>query len=252
MPRSATRRRVTLIAAMAVLIGFVAAGGYGLWYVFLRPGGPAAVSSSNVAIPSTAASTAATAVDSAEPLGINGTWRVDRSIGSFADFSGSFVGYRVQEQLARIGGNIAVGRTPDVSGSVTISGSSVTSAEITADLSTLHSDDSRRDGVLEQQSLETSRFPTATFKLTEPIELPGGAASGEEVEVTAHGDLTLHGQTQTVEIPLTGRLEGGIIVLTGSLDIAFADYGIDPPQSFVVLSVDDHGILELQLFLARA
>jgi len=37
-----------------------------------------------------------------------------------------------------------------------------------------------------------------------------------------------------------------------SLDIAFADHGIAPPQSLVVLSVDDHGILELQLFLTRA
>jgi len=186
------------------------------------------------------------------PAGIDGSWQVDTSIGSFADFSGSFVGYRVQERLARIGGNIAVGRTQDVSGSITIEGSSVTSAEITADLSTLQSDDSRRDGVLEQQSLETSRFPTATFMLTEPIELPDGAASGEEVLVTARGDLTLHGETRQVEIALTGRLESGIIVLTGSLDIAFADYGIAPPQSFVVLSVDDHGILELQLFLTRS
>ena len=32
--------------------------------------------------------------------GIAGTWTVDPTVGSFSDFSGSFVGYRVQETLA--------------------------------------------------------------------------------------------------------------------------------------------------------
>ena len=44
--------------------------------------------------------------------GIAGTWTVDPSIGSFGDFTGSFVGYRVQETLARVGATEAVGRTP--------------------------------------------------------------------------------------------------------------------------------------------
>ena len=33
---------------------------------------------------------------------VGGTWKVDPSVGSFSDFSGSFVGYRVQETLARV------------------------------------------------------------------------------------------------------------------------------------------------------
>ena len=70
--------------------------------------------------------------------------------------------------------------------------------------------------------------------------------------MTATGDLTLHGQAQPVEIGLTARLESGVIVLTGSLEVAFADYGISPPQSFAVLSVDDHGTIELQLLLRRS
>jgi hypothetical protein len=38
----------------------------------------------------------------------------------------------------------------------------------------------------------------------------------------------------------------------GSIEIVFADYQIDPPSSFAVLSVDDHGVMELQLFLGRS
>jgi len=177
---------------------------------------------------------------------------VDSSVGSFRDFSDSFVGYRVQEQLASIGGNTAVGRTPNVSGTVTIEGTAVTAAAITADLSTLQSDDDRRDGQLRQQSLETNRFPTATFTLTQPSELPDGATSGQEVQVTVRGDLTLHGQTQRVDLPLTARHESGVIVVSGSLEISFSDYGIEAPRSFLVLSVEDHATMELQLFLTRA
>jgi polyisoprenoid-binding protein YceI len=233
------------IAVLLVFVAGVAGGGYGLWTVFLKPAGPAAVDASTVSVPTASAS----ATTSGSPLTSgDGTWLVNASIGSFDDFSGSFVGYRVQEELATIGGNTAVGRTPDVTGSLTLDGTTVTSVEVTADLTTLVSDDDRRDGQLRQQSLETSQFPTATFTLTDPTVLPDGAAGGETVSVTASGELTLHGVTQQVEIPLEARLDGETIVVTGSIEIAFADYQIEKPTSFALLSVDDHGTMEFQLF----
>jgi polyisoprenoid-binding protein YceI len=244
VPRSTPVR----VAAVLLVLAVLAAGGYGLWYLFLRPAAPTAVGASQVGVPSSSAAPSVTAAAG----GIEGTWQVDTSIGSFSDFTSSFVGYRVQEELASIGGQTAVGRTPDVSGSITIEGTSVTAASITADLTTLVSDDDRRDGQLRRQGLETEQFPTATFSLTQPIELPDGAAAGESVEVTAVGELTLHGQANAVEMPMQARLDGDVIVLTGSIDILFADYGMDPPSSFIVLSVDDHGVMELQLFLTRA
>lgn len=157
----------------------------------------------------------------------------------------------MQEELASIGGNTAVGRTPDVSGRVTIEGMTVTAAEITADLTTLMSDEAQRDSQLRRQALETDRFPTATFSLTKPIELPAEAAKGAAVKVTATGDLTLHGVTRSVQIPLQARLETDRVVLIGSLEITFADYQMEKPNSFKVLSVADHGTLELQLLLTE-
>lgn len=82
------------------------------------------------------------------------------SIGSFSTFTSSFVGYRVQEELVGIGGNTAVGRTPDVSGTMTTVGLTLTKAEFTANLQTLASDESQRDNRLRQQALESDRFPT--------------------------------------------------------------------------------------------
>jgi polyisoprenoid-binding protein YceI len=248
--RSGSPRRPLLIVAGVVLLAILAAGGYGLWYLFLQPPGPAAVADSSLP-PVPTSSTAA----SSQPVasgGIDGTWNVDTSIGSFADSTSSFVGYRVQEELASIGASTAVGRTPNVSGSLTISGTQVTAATITADLTTLQSDDQRRDGQLARQGIQTSQFPTATFKLTAPIELGSVPADGKEIQVTASGQLTLHGQTKDVQIPLKARLSGSTIAISGSLPIAFADYGIQKSNSFMVLSIADEGTMELQLFFTRA
>ncbi|MGH2465609.1 MAG: YceI family protein [Candidatus Limnocylindrales bacterium] len=241
-----TRRRNLTIVALAVLIVLVAAGGYGLWYLFLRPSGPAAVSSEALVLPSEAVSSPLVAG------GLAGTWNVDTSIGSAADSTDSFVGYRVQEQLANIGANTAVGRTASVSGTLTISGSQLTAATISADLTGLQSDDQRRDGQLVNHGLETATFPTATFTLTSPVDLGATPTDGAEIDVTATGTLTLHGHTRSVQIPLKARLSGSIIEVVGSLPIDFSDYGIEAPTSFAVLSVSDEGTMELQLFFSHA
>jgi hypothetical protein len=43
-----------------------------------------------------------------------------------------------------------------------------------------------------------------------------------------------------------------VVTIVGSLPIQFADYGINPPRSMMVLSVENNGVLELQLKLTRA
>jgi polyisoprenoid-binding protein YceI len=242
------RRRSLALVAAAALIAAIAAGAYGVWYLFLQGPGPAAVGDATLPpVPSTAAS-------SSSPLasgGIDGTWNVDTSIGSFSDFSGSFVGYRVQEQLATVGANTAVGRTPSVSGTIVIQGTNVTATTITADLTSLQSDDSRRDGQLGRQGIQTQQVPNATFTLTSPIALGSVPKDGQEISVTAKGQLELHGVKKDVEIPLKARLSGSVIQVSGSLPIVWTDYGIQKPSSFIVLTIADQGTMELQLFFTK-
>src|SRR5918994_2035244 len=87
---------------------------------------------------------------------------------------------------------------------------------------------------------------------TETGELGEGAASGEPVAVAAVGDLTIHGVTRQVEIPLEAQLVDDTVVVTGSLDITFSDFDVDVPDSQVVVSVEDHGVMEMQLLLTQA
>jgi polyisoprenoid-binding protein YceI len=185
--------------------------------------------------------------------GIAGEWAVDTSVGefSFEDSTGTFVGFRVSEELSGIGSTTAVGRTPEVSGTMTIDGTTLTAATIEADMTTLTTNESRRDRRA-RDALGTSQFPSATFVLTTPIDLGDAATTGAQTSVTATGDLTVHGVTKSVEIPLEAQLTGDTIVVVGSLDVVFSDFGVTAPTASIVLSVDDHGQMELQLFFSRA
>ena len=46
-------------------------------------------------------------------------------------------------------------------------------------------------------------------------------------------------------------LSGNTVVLTGSLPIVLADYGIEKPNSFKVLSIADNGTVELQIYFTK-
>jgi polyisoprenoid-binding protein YceI len=239
MPRLS---RLTIAIAIGVLAVAAAAGG--IWYMFFRDAGPAPVSLPSASAGSDPVSQAPGSTASTAGGGLAGTWTVDAS--------GSFVGYRVQEQLAGIGANTAVGRTSSVTGSLSASGTTITAVEMSADLTTLKSDSEQRDGRLRDDGLQTSQFPTATFKLTTPIELGSVPAEGQTVTATATGDLTIHGSTKSVQVPIQAQLKGGVVTVVGSIDIVFADYGFSGPTSFKVLSVEDHGIMEFQLVFAHA
>ncbi|HLX35762.1 MAG TPA: YceI family protein [Candidatus Limnocylindrales bacterium] len=249
------RRHPALVVLAVIVVGLAVGGAYGLWYVFLRPAGPPPV-----AIASGVGNGGGSATNDGGPASpgggttgaLAGTWNVDDSIGSTADNSETFVGYRVQEQLAGIGGNTAVGRTSSVTGTLTLSGTQITAVDVTADLTTLASDDPQRDGQLGRQGIQTDQFPTAEFKLTQPIDLGSLPADGQTISATATGDLTLHGVTKSVQIAVSATLSSGIVTVDGSLQIQFADFGIEAPTSFHVLSVDDHGVMEFQLHFRHA
>jgi polyisoprenoid-binding protein YceI len=181
----------------------------------------------------------------------DGSWTVDATSGSLDDGSGTFAGYRIEEELGGIGANTAVGRTQDVSGTLTINGSSITSLSVDVDMTTLRSDDDRRDAQLRMRGLETSSYPTATFELTAPISFEQAPAEGDTVTVEARGELTMHGVRREIVVPVEARWTGDAIEVVASFDVVLADYEIEPPTGFVVLSVADHGTVELHLLFAK-
>jgi len=226
--------RWTLIA----VVGVVVVGGFGFYWFFLH--GDAPKRASLPVRPSAATVVPGTPVGSPD-----GNWKLSPG-------EGIFVGYRVQEQFA--GESIektAVGRTLGVTGTMTIAGGQVTAVAIEADLTLLKSDQSRRDDYIRTRGLETNTFGTATFVLAEPIALPADLPAGQSFDLNAVGDLTLHGVTKRVELPLKAQWDGKVIDIAGGVTIVMADYGMDPPSNSIV-SVAGEGELELQVSVTRA
>jgi len=172
--------------------------------------------------------------------GIEGTWTIT---------TGSQAGYRVQEVLFGQEAE-AVGRTPGVTGTLEIAGTTVTTTEVTVDMTTVTSPESRRDGQFHGRIMDTATHPTATFTLAEPIDLGSVPADLEEVTRTVTGDLTLRGVTNEVTFELTARRNGATIEANGTIAISFDDFEI-PDASGGPASVGRDGELELLLVFSR-
>jgi len=168
---------------------------------------------------------------------LNGTWKVA---------AGSQAGYRVKEILFGQSKE-AVGRTTAVTGQAAIADDKVTSAEVVVDMTKLTSDQSRRDNQVQGRIMDTSTYPTATFKLTQPISLPEG---GGKVTVKATGELTTHGTTKPVVADIQAQRTGATIQVTGSIPVVFADYNI-PNPSLGPAQTQDNGLVEFLLNLQK-
>ena len=239
------RRTKAAIGVAIVLVIALAAAGFALWRVL---GGSAPPP---VALNSVSASAGATASGSAGGS-LDGTWSIDATSGSLAEGTSSFAGYRVKEELAGTGANTAVGRTQNVSGSMTIDGTAITAMQVMVDMTTLQSDDNRRDERLRTDGLQSDEFPTATFTLTQPIEVGSVPKERQTIQAVAVGDLTLHGVTRSVRVSIQAQRNGDEIEAIGSVDVALTDYGIQAPTGFLVLSIANTGTIELHLLFQRA
>jgi len=259
MPSSRLSLALAAVALAVVLGGFVAVqqflAGDDVARLTLAPVATASADPSATSDASTYPS--ADPPGSTDPSAGTGTATAAELAGTWTVADGSVVGYRVREQLGGISAlTDAVGRTSAVTGTATLEadGTSliVTSAAFEADLSQLESDDGRRDNRIRSIGLESDQFPTGSFVLAEPIEVPAAALTGTTVDVTLTGDLTIHGVARRVSIPGQARLTGAAIEVAGSLTFPFSDFGMTPPDVAGFVQVEDDATLELLISLARA
>jgi polyisoprenoid-binding protein YceI len=218
---------VALAAVAFVLINVVGGGD-----------GPAELTFDDA--PSTTSTTATTggATDTPAPgAELDGSWVIT---------GGSQAGYRVLED--RIGGiqNIeAVGRTSQVSGGFTVSGTTVQNIRADVDVASITSDSSFRDGRFAGSIMDSATFPTATFTAASAT-LPAVPADGETITVPVSGELTLKGTTRPAQVDLQIKRTGEQVQILGSVPVTFADFGIETPQP-PGLSVRDQGTVEFLL-----
>jgi polyisoprenoid-binding protein YceI len=176
-----------------------------------------------------------------DPSHLSGPWTVG---------AGSTAGYRVHEVLN--GQSVTVtGRTSKVSGTATVSGTSITAATITVRVADIHTDSGQRDSYFRDSAMDVDAFPTATFQLTSAIAdaVPASSSATRTAQVT--GKLTMHGVTRTVTATIESGLSGNGADISGSIPITFADYGVQAP-SLGFVKVEDHGAVEFQVHATPA
>lgn len=181
------------------------------------------------------------------PEVINGRWIVGGPE--------TWVGYSVGEELLSVPTpNTAEGRTSNVEGGLVIADNRVIAVAINADLRDLKSDDPERDEALRTRGLQTDQYPFASFNIAEPIALPASPKVGEVTEISARGDLTVHGVTKQVDVRFKAQLVAGDplgIEVVGDIPLTMSDYGIEPPNVAGMISVQDHGLLRVHLRFVR-
>jgi polyisoprenoid-binding protein YceI len=140
-----SNRTKGMVGAAVVVVLLI---GVGAWYFLFRDDAPDEVSLETATEQVTESGEGDSSGDgtTAPTTAVAGAWTVDNESGSF-DFesaTGSFAGFRVQEELVSIGGTEAVGRTGEVTGTIVIDGTTLESAEVGVDMASITTDQSRR------------------------------------------------------------------------------------------------------------
>lgn len=172
-----------------------------------------------------------------DPENLSGVWQIS---------PGSQAGYRVEEVLNGQDATV-VGRTDEVRGQVTVTGTELTAGDVEVQMGAVTTDSNSRDNQF-QGILKTSEFPTSTFTLTDPVDI--AAIAGGTASVTAVGDLTIAGVSRSVSATLNLQMSDGGVQVQGAIPITFSDFGVSAPNLGFV-QVQDSGSVEMLLLLNK-
>src|SRR3989442_10215231 len=171
------------------------------------------------------------------------------------DPAASTASYHAHEQpVGRTLRREAVGTTAGVSGSLAFAADGTIVADqskISVDLSKLQSDESRRDNFIKGNTLQTSRYPMATFVPTAVQGLPSPLPTSGQLTFQLLGDLTVHGVTKAITWQVTAQFGDSTVTGDATSAINITDFGMSPPKAGPVLSIEDGLTLELAFTAAR-
>lgn len=224
--------------------------------VFLAACAPAAAPTPTAAPAATATSVAVPPAESSPEPPAEGVTLDVRSFG--IDPSRSQASYIAEEEFFNdavgmlgkaLGLANAVGVTNAVEGEFTLLPSTppqVTSGQFQVDISTLKSDDNRRDNRIRERWLESSRYPTATFVPSAIQDFPADAAEGQPFSFKLAGNMTIREATKPVVFDVTATLQGDTLSGTAQTELLMSDFGFEAPEMPGLLKVMDAVTVRLE------
>ncbi len=142
---------------------------------------------------------------------------------------------------------------PPITGGISLSASGAidaTASKISIDVTSLKSDQDRRDGYVQRRTLETAQYPTVVFVPTSMTGVQIPLASGEQTFDLA-GMLTVHGVTRPTVWHVKALSSGSDVIGSGWTRFTFADVQLAQPRLPMLLSVADTIKLEYDFHLVR-
>ncbi|MCK7637084.1 YceI family protein [Corynebacterium sp. P7202] len=177
--------------------------------------------------------------------GVDGHWKLVP--GSGANTTG--VGFTFNEVLPGERKSTS-GSTYEVTGFLDVTDGALTTGEVVADTTAIRTDIEKRDINVRRNILHTDEFPTATFRVSGPIDLSALPDDGTVTGVEVPGVLTLHGTSRDVTPTLDILRTGERVIVAGVLTVNRTDYNIHTPE-FVAATIAEEGEINIRLVFEK-
>ncbi|MGB0386216.1 MAG: YceI family protein [Ardenticatenaceae bacterium] len=161
-----------------------------------------------------------------------------------------FFGGAVSQLGKDLGFFTAIGLTNEVNGQLVLNfegAPSLESGEVTVDISTLTSDDDRRDGRIREKHLQSATYPLAQFIASGIEGAPASYEEGQEVAFKLVGEMTIREITKPATFDVTAKLEGDTITGVATTQLLMTDFGFDPPDIGDFLKAENEVLVTVNL-----
>lgn len=159
--------------------------------------------------------------------------------------------YVVEETLSGLPAT-AVGVTTDVTGEIYLTADGLydgAESKFMVDLSTLKTDESRRDNFVRDNVLQTRQFQFAEFVIESVDGFPAGYVEGDEASLTLAGTMTIRDVSLPMTFTVLARQAADTLTATADTQFLMSDFGIDPPQVTIAKAKD--GVVLQVVLIAR-
>jgi len=132
------------------------------------------------------------------------------------------------------------GRAPQISGRLDAvpgeGGDWKVQSRIVVAAAAMESGNESRDRKMREKTLEVEKFPEIVFEARGVAGDLSKLRPGERATVEVTGDLTVHGKTVSLRVPVDVQMMAGGAVLSGSFPLAWKQFGLADP-SFGIITV---------------
>ena len=107
----------------------------------------------------------------------------------------------------------------------------VAQGEILVDATTGESGDAERDKRMQNEVLESNRYPAIFFH---PVQIKGSFKPGEGTQdLIGEGAFNIHGADHPLELPLKVQIASGAVTATTEFTVPYVSWGMKDPSKFL-------------------